>query len=350
LQVKERFEIMIKNYSLFFKEPYKVEIYEDEIPVPQPDELLIRTITSAVSSGTEMLVYRGQIPDNIAVDETIDALKDKFQYPLRYGYASVGEIIETGNSELRNLVGKKVFAFQPHGSFFITNINNTMFIPDGINVEDAVFYPNLETAVNLLMDGRPVVGEDVIVTGAGIVGLFTIALLKQYPINSLTVIEPLRNRQSAVKELGADNVYHPDEFNDIIRIQQSGHGIDAGVDLVFECSGAGEALQMSIDAAGFNGRVIAGSWYGNKPVTLDLGSRFHRQRIKLISSQVSSITPEQMSRWNHKRRADVVWKQLERIKPSRWITHRFPLPDAQIAYQLIDEHPEQCLQVLFTYF
>jgi 2-desacetyl-2-hydroxyethyl bacteriochlorophyllide A dehydrogenase len=340
---------MLKNHVLYFKEPYKIEIREEQLPEVQDNELLVKTITSAVSSGTEMLVYRGQLPAGIAIDETIDTLKENFEYPLRYGYACVGEVIDTESNNHRNLTGKKVFAFQPHGAYFTVPIENAIFIPDMVSMEDAVLYPNLETAVNLVMDGRPLIGEDVVVIGAGMVGLFTIALLKQFPLDSLTVIEPLPNRQQAVKDMGIKNVYHPDEFTEIIQSRQSKYGISSGADLVFECSGSNKGLQSAIDSTGFDGRIVAGSWYGSRPVTLDLGSRFHRQRIKLISSQVSSITPDLMSRWSHQRRSAITWKQVEKIQPSRWVTHRFSVCEAQEAYNLIDQHPEQCLQVLFKY-
>jgi threonine dehydrogenase-like Zn-dependent dehydrogenase len=99
----------------------------------------------------------------------------------------------------------------------------------------------------------------------------------------------------------------------------------------------------------FSGRIIIGSWYGQKRTKIDFGGAFHRSRIKLISSQVSTISPELSGRWDKPRRFDVAWKSLERIKPEKWITQKFSLNDADKAYQLLDENPQETIQVIFDY-
>jgi 2-desacetyl-2-hydroxyethyl bacteriochlorophyllide A dehydrogenase len=340
---------MTLNQLLIFEEPYRIRIIAENPPKPGVNELLIRTITSSISTGTELLIYRGHWPADVPIDETITSLDGKFRYPLRYGYAAAGEVIDAGSDHLKSWIGKKVFSFQPHGSYFTAAPENISEIPATLSIEDAVFYPNMETAVNLLMDGRPIIGENVIVFGMGIVGLLTTALLLQYPLNSLIAVDPLENRQDTAKKLGVKNVINSVELRDIIQLDRSRNGNREGADLIFECSGSADALQEAIDTAGFNGRIVAGSWYGGKCVELDLGSRFHRQRLRLISSQVSSITPDLSSGWNHQRRACVAWKQIKNINPSRWITHRFPFAEAHQAYDLLDQNPDQCLQVLLTY-
>ena len=120
-------------------------------------------------------------------------------------------------------------------------------------------------------------------------------------------------------------------------------------DLVFELSGNPSALDNALALTGFSGRVVIGSWYGEKKTEVSLGRAFHRSRIKLISSQVSTIAPELSGRWDKARRFDVAWKALERIKPDKWITHQFPIERAAEAYQLLDENPQETIQVLITY-
>ena len=120
-------------------------------------------------------------------------------------------------------------------------------------------------------------------------------------------------------------------------------------DLTFELSGSPSALNDAIAMTGFNGRVIIGSWYGEKKTHIDLGGAFHRSRIRLISSQVSTIAPALSGRWDKARRFEVAWEALERIQPQKWITHRFPLEDAEKAYQLLDENPQETIQVIFDY-
>jgi threonine dehydrogenase-like Zn-dependent dehydrogenase len=121
------------------------------------------------------------------------------------------------------------------------------------------------------------------------------------------------------------------------------------VDLSIELSGSPDALNDAIALTGFSGRIVVGSWYGRKPAQIDLGGSFHRSRIKLLSSQVSSISPELSGRWDKARRFESAWGAIRRIQPEKWITHRFPLEKAGEAYLLLEEAPGSAIQVLFTY-
>jgi threonine dehydrogenase-like Zn-dependent dehydrogenase len=108
-------------------------------------------------------------------------------------------------------------------------------------------------------------------------------------------------------------------------------------------------LNEAIELTAFSGRIVVGSWYGEKRGELNLGGSFHRSRIKLISSQVSTIAPELSGRWDKSRRFEVAWSALQRIRPEKWITHRFPLEKAAEAYHLLDENPQETIQVVFEY-
>ena len=119
--------------------------------------------------------------------------------------------------------------------------------------------------------------------------------------------------------------------------------------MTFELSGSPAALDSAIVLTAFSGRVVIGSWYGLKPVALDLGGRFHRSRMRLICSQVSTISPELSGRWTKARRLQTAWQQLRVLRPSMWVTHRFPFDQAAEAYHLLSEAPQQTIQVIFTY-
>jgi threonine dehydrogenase-like Zn-dependent dehydrogenase len=119
--------------------------------------------------------------------------------------------------------------------------------------------------------------------------------------------------------------------------------------LVYELTGSPSALNDAIEHTTFSGRVVIGSWYGQKRAEIDLGGAFHRSRIRLVSSQVSTIAPELSGRWDKSRRFDVAWKALERIQPEKLITHRFSIDEAEKAYQLLDEHPQETIQVVLDY-
>jgi threonine dehydrogenase-like Zn-dependent dehydrogenase len=269
----------------------------------------------------------------------------------------VGEVVELGSGVDPAWLGQKVFAFQPHASTFVAPTEALIPLPDGLAVEEAVFLPNMETAVNFLMDGAPLIGEQVAVLGQGIVGLLTTALLARFPLTSLVTLDGYPLRRQASLDLGAQDSLDPaapEVIDEARRALQGGRALQGeriylGADLVYELSGSPAALDQAIALCGFNGRVVIGSWYGSKPTSLNLGGRFHRSRMRLISSQISSLTPELSGRWDKTRRLRVAWEMLGAIKPSRFITQRFPITQAEQAYRLLDEHPGDTIQVVLTY-
>jgi threonine dehydrogenase-like Zn-dependent dehydrogenase len=221
-----------------------------------------------------------------------------------------------------------------------------------MEAETAVFLPNMETAVSFLMDAQPMIGEQTAVFGQGVVGLLTTALLAETPLRRLVTLDrhPLRRQWSL--ELGADASLDPAEDAAAIVAQLCGEAPAspyAGADLTFELSGNPAALDQAIAVTGYNGRILVGSWYGQKRADLDLGGRFHRNHMRLISSQVSRIAPRWSGRWTKERRLQIAWQALARRRPHQLITHRFPITEAAAAYELIDRHPESAIQVMFTY-
>lgn len=318
---------------------------------PARGQLLVQTLVSAISSGTEMLVYRGQLPTDIQLDENIAALQGDSSYPLKYGYSLVGRVVEVGEGIDPSWINRIVFSFHPHESCFLAALEDLIPVPEGIDLEDAALLPNMETAVNFVMDGRPLIGEQVVVMGQGIVGLLTTSLLARMPLFSLVTFDAFPKRRDASLNLGATASLDPIDSHALpeARILIQGNSDYPGADLTYEISGNPDALDAAVAVTGTTGRVVVGSWYGSKRVSLDLGGRFHRSRIQLISSQVSTIAPEWSARWTKARRFDTAWSMLREVRPSRLVTHRYPLTQATDAYKLLDEHPEEAIQVLFTY-
>ena len=332
--------------TLFFTAPKQVELREEPLPALRGDEVLVETICSAISGGTEMLIYQNRFPRDLETDSAISALRGGFEYPLAYGYACVGRVVDVGKSVNRELVNRSVFAFQPHTSHFIAKPETLFPIPHSLSSENACFLPNMETAVNLAQDGAPILGERVMVFGQGVVGLLTASLLKEFPLDALVTADcfPLRRETSLARNVTAS--LDPDAPDFRSRISGYAQG---GFDLTYELSGNPAALNDAIALTRFSGRVVIGSWYGEKRSPIELGGAFHRSRIKLISSQVSTIAPELSARWDKSRRFEVAWDALKRIQPEKWITHRFPLSQAAEAYRLLDERPQNAIQVIFNY-
>lgn len=328
----------MSRVSVLFVAPGEVTVVHEPIPQPAPGEVLVQTILSAISAGTELLFLRGEIPANMSVDSTIGALAGVVRYPLRYGYACVGRVVEIGAGIDSAWIGRMVFAFHPHTSHFTIHIAQVIPVPDDIDSTQAALLPNMETAVNLVMDGEPIIGERVAVVGSGVVGLLTTALLARFPLARLLSVDPLPQRRALGLALGAHAVASPDECGE--------YGV---FDLTYEVSGAPDALNTALGLTGYAGRVVIGSWYGVKQATLDLGGAFHRSRIRVLASQVSTIDPRWLGRWDKVRRLDVAWEMLRCIDVSRLITHRLSVEQAPDAYRLLAEAPASALQVLFDY-
>jgi 2-desacetyl-2-hydroxyethyl bacteriochlorophyllide A dehydrogenase len=341
----------MRQISVIFAEPYKTALKQSAVPAPGDEEVLIKTLMSAISPGTEMLVYRGQLSTGIPADATIPALAQPLEYPLAYGYACVGQVVEIGQSVDPKWMGQTVFCFNPHESHFKARAESLTSLPAGMEPDDAVQLATMETAVNFLMDGRPVIGENVVLFGLGIVGLLTAALLSKLPLNRLIAIDPCLLRREMAMKTGVSRVLDPAALETVeLELQLSQARSDGrGADLVYELSGNPTALNQAIAATGFGGRIVVGSWYGSQKVSLDLGDRFHRDRIRLISSQVSTL-PENFSfRWTKERRISVALDMIRKLNPARFITHRFNVQDAAKAYELVDQHPQEAVQVVLTY-
>jgi 2-desacetyl-2-hydroxyethyl bacteriochlorophyllide A dehydrogenase len=330
--------------KIYFTAPGQVEVRPAPLPPLTAGQVLVETVCSAISPGTEMLVYRGQFPKNLS--DTHDTLSSGLSYPTPYGYATVGKVVKISKDMRHRWLGRLVFAFQPHTSHFIATPDDLFPLPEGMDSETACFLPSMETAVNFVQDAAPILGERALVFGQGIIGLLTTALLAEFPLASLVTCDRYPLRREASLSLGASAALDPNEpdFQEQVRAL-----LPSGADLSLELSGAPAALDDAIALTGFGGRVLIGSWYGEKKVTLDLGGAFHRSRIKLIASQVSTLSPQLSARWDKLRRMEVAWEALKRIRPEQWITHRFRLEDASQAYNLLDKNPQDSIQVILKY-
>jgi 2-desacetyl-2-hydroxyethyl bacteriochlorophyllide A dehydrogenase len=337
---------MMKSQTLFFIAPRQIEIRSTDLPELKTGEVLVQVICSAISAGTEMLIYQGRFPRTLETDSVISSLRGGFKYPLAYGYACVGKVVEIGREVNGKWLNRPVFAFQPHTSYFISKPESLFSIPESLPPETACFFPNMETAINLVQDAAPIFGERVLVLGQGIIGLLTTSLLREFPLETLITADPYELRRKASLNLKASETLDPSSENfqnDLSAYAQR------KFDLTFELSGNPSAMDDALTLTCFSGRIIIGSWYGEKKVEVDLGGEFHRSRIKLISSQVSTIAPELSARWDKARRFESAWQALERVKPEKWITHRFPIEKAEVAYRLLDENPQEAIQILLTY-
>jgi len=347
----------MKRKAVYFTGERRAEVLEEPVPPLPADAVLVETEVSAVSAGTELLFHRGEVPSSMSVDETLPSLgQGGPEYPLKYGYAAVGRVVDVGASVDRRWSGCRVFAFHPHESYFHARPADLVVIPPELGSEAAALLPTMETAVSFAMDASPVIGERVVVFGLGMVGLLTTRLLGRMPMGRLVGVDPSKHRRDLAGALGAQVVVDASatDFRDRLRRALGGaahEGLAPGeADLAFELSGAPSALDEAIAVLGFGGRVLVGSWYGTKPVAVSaFGDSFHRKHVQVRSSQVSRLHPHWAGRWTKARRLRVAMEHLSELDVRSLVSHRIPMAEAPYAYELLAQAPEGTLQILFTY-
>ena len=329
--------------AVWFAAPRQAEVRDEPIGQPGPGQALVATELSAISAGSEVTVYRGQAPPELAPD--LPTVVGSFGLPIKYGYAAVGRVVEVGPGVERLAAGQRVFALHPHQTDFLAPTELLVPLPPGLPPEQGIFFANLETAFNVLLDAHPRLGERVVVFGLGVVGQLVASLARLTGPELLVGVDPLAGRRELARRRGLDLALSPAEA-DGARLRELAGG---GFDLAIEVSGSPDAARTALEAVGFQGLVVVAAWYGRNDVPLPLGGRFHRERLRVISSQVSNLDPSLSPRWDRARRTANVLRLLGRLAPEELISHRIPLAQAAEAYRLLDERPGQALQVALTY-
>ena len=287
--------------AVWFGGPQRVEIRQEPAAPVGPDDVRVRSLVSGVSAGSELLVYRGSAPRDLQPD--LPTVRGDFGFPIKFAYASVGRVIEVGTGVNKLAVDDLVFVHHPHQTEYVVPADAPIRLPEGLPADVGVFAANLETAVTVLLDAHPRLGESVLVTGQGIVGLLITMLLRRAGATPIVTADLHERRRAASVAAGADHaIGADDDLIDVVLELTDQRGVDVAV----EASGSPAALQACIDAAAFAGTVVVASWYGTRDVSLSLGGRFHRRRLRVVSSQVSTLDPALAPRWDRARRMALV--------------------------------------------
>jgi 2-desacetyl-2-hydroxyethyl bacteriochlorophyllide A dehydrogenase len=316
----------MKARAVHFVAPRRVELREVELPEVADGQLLVATEWSGISSGTELLAYRGEVDPGLPLDETLGALAGTFAFPFRYGYSAVGRVVRPAAPFQE---GQRVFAFHPHQDRFVVDARAAVPV-DGLDPRAATMYPLVETALQVCLDAAPRLGETVVVVGLGAVGILAAALLARTGAVVLGS-EPEPARRAAAAAFGV-RAADPDDAAEVVAAQAGGRGAD----LVVEASGNPRALASSLGLLAHEGTVLVCSWYGTKPVPLPLGADFHRRRLALRSTQVSTLPAALTARWDRSRRTELAWSLARELPLSVLATHEFPLERAAEAYACAD--------------
>jgi len=269
------------------------ELRQEPVPEPADDEVLVRTLWTGISRGTESLVMRGEVPESERDRMRAPFQSGAFPFPVKYGYLNVG-VVERGPQAL---VGRTVFTLFPHQSAFVAPVGAVTPVPAAVPAQRAVLAGAVETAINVLWDARPALGDRVTVIGAGIIGCCIARLAAGIPGVEVTLVD-VDPAKAPVAHLLGVGFTTPD-------------GAEPDRDLVIEASGTEAGLRRALELAATDGSVIVASWFGSRPVTLDLGADFHSRRLTLVSSQVGAVAASQRGRRTSRQRLELALRLLE---------------------------------------
>jgi 2-desacetyl-2-hydroxyethyl bacteriochlorophyllide A dehydrogenase len=329
--------------ALWFTGERRAELRPEEAPAPGHGEVRVRAVLSAVSHGTEMLVYRGGVPEGLPLD--LPTFAGGFGFPIKHGYAAAGRVLDTGPGVTALAPDDPVFVHHPHQDLFTVPADLPVPLPPDLDPLRAVFFANMETALNVVHDARARLGETALVFGQGVVGLLVTRLLTMSGVSVLAV-EPVPGRRELAVKMGAA-AFGPDDVRERVLGVTDGRGADVAI----EASGSGAALAAAVGCVAVEGTLVAASWYGTEPVALPLGGHFHRGRVRIRSSQVGRVAPELSARWGAGRRREAVVSLLRdpRLPLDLLVSHRIPFGRAPDAYRMLDEGPGGAVQVVFDY-
>jgi 2-desacetyl-2-hydroxyethyl bacteriochlorophyllide A dehydrogenase len=329
----------MKARAVHFVAPRRVEVREVDLPGPAAGRVLVATEWSGISGGTELLAYRGEIDPDLPLDEALGTMAGTFAYPFRYGYSTVGRVVEAGGS-LR--AGQLVFSFHPHQDRFVVDAGAAVPV-EGIDARLATLYPMVETALQVCLDAAPRLDEVVVVVGLGAVGILVAALLGR---TGAVVVgsDPLPARRAAAGAFGV-RALGPGEVAGAVDRATGGRGAD----LVVEASGDPESLAAALPLLAHEGTALVCSWYGTRPAALPLGGAFHRRRLAIRSTQVSTIPAALSARWDRGRRAEAAWRLTRTLPLGVLCTHEFPFEAAAEAYASVDGKEEGLIHAALRY-
>ena len=267
--------------AFWVPEPGRGQIRTVSLSEPGPGDVVVRTRWTAVSRGTEALVFRGGVPVAQRAQMRAPFQDGDFPGPVKYGYLNVG-VVEHAPPTAPELLGRDVFCLYPHQTRYVVPAGAVVPVPDGVPPARAVLAGAVETAVNALWDAPPLIGDQVTVVGAGMIGCAVAALARRVPGVDVELVDVDPGRADVARALGVRFATPPDAA--------------AGRDLVVHASATSAGLARALELAADEATVLEVSWYGDRPVTVPLGGAFHPGRLVLRSSQVGRVAPARRGR------------------------------------------------------
>jgi threonine dehydrogenase-like Zn-dependent dehydrogenase len=315
--------------AFWLRAPGECEIRPAELPAPGPDDVVVRTLYSGVSRGTESIVFRGGVPPNQHAVMRAPFQEGEFPGPVKYGYLNVG-VVEQGA-----LAGRTVFCLYPHQTRYVVPAAAVTPVPDSVPAARAILAGTVETAVNAVWDAAPHVGDRIAVVGAGMVGASVARVLAGFPATRVQLVDVDESKATLAAALGVEFAT-PDAAT-------------GGCDLVVHASATEAGLARSLELLAVEGTVVELSWYGDRRVSVALGEWFHSRRLTLRSSQVGMVSPARSGRKGYADRLAVAFDLLADPAFDALVTSECRFDELPVALPgLISDEPSAlCLRVMY---
>lgn len=278
--------------AFFTIQPGVGEIRPVEVAAPGPGQVLVETLYTGISRGTESLVFHGRVPPSEHRRMRAPFQEGELSLPVKYGYANVGRVL-AGPDGVRD---RAVFCLYPHQTRYVVDYRSVTLVPDTVPAARAVLAANMETAINGLWDATPRIGDRIAIVGGGVVGC-AVAYLAARVVGCRVQLVDIDPARALVAENLGVGFASPDSA-------------DREADLVIHASGAPAGLELALELAGPEAKVVELSWFGDTPVTLPLGAAFHARRLRIVSSQVGRLPASQQARWDYRRRLQLALSLL----------------------------------------
>ena len=340
-----------QNWTAVIKSPCCVEVEKRAVREPREGEVLVRSLVSGISAGTEMNVYRGTAPQwrmrrDPATGLFAPSDEPDWTYPLAYGYANAGRVEALGEGVEGFAEGDAVFTYSPHQTY--STVTAEAVVPLGAlrDPRHGVFVANLNTALNGILDARLPFGATVVVSGLGVIGQLVAQLARRGGADLIVTIDPVMHRRELSLSLGADATF---ESGPAVAEAVRALSTNRGADVVFEVSGSPAALHEAIRIAGLDALVVAMSWYRGSFESLSLGGEFHHNRVQIHSSFVGHINPDLGPLWSVQRRMELVLRLLTELDLTPLLTHQFNIREAALAYETVHLQREGLMQCVLDY-
>ena len=315
--------------ALWLRAPGECELRPVELPDPGPDDVVVRTLFSGVSRGTEALVFRGGVPDSQHAAMRAPFQEGDFPAPVKYGYLNVG-VVERGP-----MTGRTVFCLYPHQTRYVVPATAVTPVPATVPAARAILAGTVETAVNAVWDAAPHVGDKIAVIGAGMVGASVARVLAGFPAVRVQLVDVDESKAALAAALGVEFATPADATG--------------GCDLVVHASASEAGLARALELAAVEGTVVELSWYGDRRVNVALGEWFHSRRLTLRSSQVGLVSPARSARKGYPERLAVALELLTDPAFDALVTSecRFDELPAALPRLISDEPSALCLRVMY---